>query len=112
MKYRKCVFRFSNLMPQLQKIFYLHFDNHFVSCSYESAHVAAILDFFHLNLLASNVLLWSTKLLQLNHIIVNMFSSILIVNYKKNEGDLIFKGQIKVLLSKTLGKKIIFKILQ
>ena len=40
---------------------------------------AAILDFFHLNLLVSNFYFWSTKLLQINHIIVNIVSGILIV---------------------------------
>ena len=35
---------------------------------------AAILDFFHLNLLLSNFYFWSTKLTEINHTIVNIFS--------------------------------------
>ena len=40
-------------------------------------NVAAILIFF-LNLLVSNVYSWSTKLLQISHIIFSMFSGIII----------------------------------
>ena len=53
---------------------------------------------FHLNLLVSNVYFWSTQLPQLNHII-NMFSGTfrVTVNILKNDGHIVFRGQIKVI---------------
>ena len=42
-------------------------------------NIAAILDFFLLNVLASNIYFWSTKLLLISDIIVNIFSGIVIV---------------------------------
>ena len=59
-------------------MFYLHFDSHFVSCSYEGKFRSHF-EFFHLNLLVSNFYLWSTMLTQINHTIVNIFSGTLIV---------------------------------
>ena len=53
-------------------MFNLHFDSHFVLCSYKG-ECRGHYGFFHLNLLLSNVYFWSTKILQLNHVIVNMF---------------------------------------
>ena len=71
-------------------MFNLHFDSHFVSCSYEGKFRSHF-GFFHLNLLVSNFYLWSTKLTQINHIIVNIVSGILIVteNYKKRRASCI-----------------------
>ena len=59
-------------------MFNLYFDSHFVPCSYEG-EFRGHFGFFHLNLFVSNFYFWSTKLTQINHIIVNMFSGILIV---------------------------------
>ena len=83
-KHQKCVFRpqshteshkFSSLEPQIQKkrclIVILKAILFF--CSYEG-ECRGHFGFFNLNLLPSNVYFWSTKLLQLNHVIVNMFS--------------------------------------
>ena len=56
----------------------LHFDSHFVTCSYEG-QFRGHFGFFHSNLLVSNFYLWSNKLTQINHAIVNIFSGILIV---------------------------------
>ena len=54
---------------------------------------------FFQNLLGSNVYSWSTKLLQISHIIVSIFSGVIIVtvNIKKNGGRIEFEGQIKVI---------------
>ena len=55
---------------------------------------AAILDFFHLNLLVSNFYYWSTKLTEINYTIDNIFSGILIVTvniYKKTTDILYLK---------------------
>ena len=59
----------------------LTFDSHFVSCSYkhDKGEFRGHFRFFHLNLLVSNFYFWSTKLTQINHKIVNIFSGILIV---------------------------------
>ena len=59
-------------------MFNLHFDEHFVSCSYEG-EFRGHLGFFHSNLLVSNFNFWSSKLTQINHTIVNIFSGILVV---------------------------------
>ena len=85
-------------------MFNLHFDSHFVSCSYED-EFRGHFGFFHLNSLVSNFYFWSTKLTQINHIIVNIFSGILTYSnskYIKNDVHLVFKGQIKVIFSKDL----------
>ena len=57
-----------------KNVFNLHFDIHFVSCSFRR-HFG----FFYLNLLVSKFYFWSTKLTEINHTIVNIFSGILIV---------------------------------
>ena len=56
-------------------MFILYFDSHFVSCSYEG-EFRGYFGFCHLNLLVSNLYIWSTKLTQLNHMIGNIFSGI------------------------------------
>ena len=68
-------------------------------CSYEGGcHGHS--GFFHLNVLISNVYVWSTKLLQLlqlNHLIINISSGILIVTVNTWKWRTsCFKGQIKV----------------
>ena len=70
--------KMSNFVPQIKQRFNLHFDSNFVSCSNEGEFHGHI-RFFHLNLLVSNVFILSTKLLQINPIIVNIFSGIIIV---------------------------------
>ena len=79
-----------------KKMFYLHFDSDFVSCSYEGEFRGHFV-FFHSNLLVSNFYFWSTMLTQINHTIVNIFSGTLIVtvNIRKNDRNLVFKGLIK-----------------
>ena len=59
-------------------MFNLHFDCHFVSCSYEGEFRGQF-GFSHLHLLVSNYYFWSTKLTGIKHTIVNIFSGILIV---------------------------------
>ena len=76
-------------------------------------HVAAILIF---SFKFTNIYFWSSKLLQLNHIIVNVVRGILIVTvntYKKRK-ILYLKVKQRLLLSKTLHekKKLYKKILQ
>ena len=72
--------KMSNFEAQIiiKKKFYLHFDSHFVSCSYER-EFRGHFEFFHSNILASNFYFWSTVLTQINHTIVNIFSGTLIV---------------------------------
>ena len=65
----------SNFAPQIKKKFNLHFDSHFVSCSFEG-ECRGHFGFFHLNLLASNFYFWSAKLTQIKHIIVTISSGI------------------------------------
>ena len=60
------------------KVFNLHFDVQFVSCSNEG-EFRRHFGFFHLNLLVSNFYFWSAMLTKINHTIVNIFSGILIV---------------------------------
>ena len=60
------------------KVFNLHFDSHFVSCSYKG-EFRRHFGFFHLNLLVSYFYVWSAMLTEINHSIVNIFSGILIV---------------------------------
>ena len=60
------------------KVFNLHFDSHFVSCSYKGEFRHQF-GFFHINLLVSNFRFWSAMLTEINHTIVNIFSGILIV---------------------------------
>ena len=60
------------------KVFNLHFDSDFVSCSYKGKF-RRHLGFFHLNLLVSNFYLRSAMLSEINHTIVNIFRGILIV---------------------------------
>ena len=55
-----------------------HFDSNFVSCSYEG-EFRVYFNFFHLNVLVSNFYFRSNKLTQINHVIVNIFSGILVV---------------------------------
>ena len=55
-----------------QKKFNLHFDSHFVSCSYEGKFRSQF-GFVHLNLFVSNFYLWCNKLTQINHVIGNIF---------------------------------------
>ena len=76
-------------------MFYLHFDSHFVSCSYEG-EFRGHFGFFHSNLLVRNFYFWSTMLTQIKYSIVNIFSGTLIVTVKifKNDGNLVFKGKI------------------
>ena len=62
-------------------MFNLQFDSHFVFCSYQGECLFHF-GFFHSNLPVRIVYFWSIKLLQLNRIIVNMFSGILIVTTK------------------------------
>ena len=71
--------KLSNFVPQTKKKrFILHFDSHFVFCSIEDEFCGHF--FFLLNLLVSNVYSYSTNMLpQIRHIIVNIYSSILIV---------------------------------
>ena len=59
-------------------MFYLHFDSHFVFCSYEG-EFRGHFGFFPSNLVVSNFYFWSTMLTQINHTILNIFSGILIV---------------------------------
>ena len=56
----------------------LHFDSHFVFCSNKD-ECRGHFEFVYVNLLASTMYVWFSKLLQLNHIIVNMFNGIFIV---------------------------------
>ena len=72
------MFFFGPQVIQIKKVFNLHFDSHFVSCSYEG-EFRRHFDFFRLNLLVSNFYFWSTMLTEINHTIVNIFSAILIV---------------------------------
>ena len=65
-------------VTNIKKEFNLHFDRHFVSCSYEG-EFRGHFGLFHLNLLVSNFYSRSNKLTQINHVIVNVFSGILIV---------------------------------
>ena len=60
------------------KVFNLHFDSHFVSCSYKGKFRRQF-GFFHLNLLVSNFYFWSAMLTEINHTIVNIFSGIFIL---------------------------------
>ena len=60
------------------KVFNLHFDSRFVSCSYKG-EFRRHFGFFHLNLLVSNFYFWSAMLTEINHTIVKIFSDILIV---------------------------------
>ena len=99
-------------------MFNLHFDSHFVSCSYDG-EFRGHFGFFHSNLLVSNFYFWSTKLTQINHTIVNISSGILILTVNiiiKNDGHLVFEGQIRVLsiknyVIKTLQKSSIIIVL-
>ena len=112
-KHQKCVFRPPNHKKPIslaisshkyKQMFNLHFDSLFVVCSYEGEYRGHF-DFFHLNLLVSNVYFWSTTLLQLNHIIVNMFSGIFIVTvniYKKTTDILYLEVKERLRLSKQL----------
>ena len=68
----------NNFEPQIKKVFNLHFDSHFVSCSYEDEFRCHFL-LFNLNLLVSNFYFWSTMLTEINYTIVNIFSGIIIV---------------------------------
>ena len=61
-----------------KKEFNLHFDSHFISCSYEG-EFRDHFGFLYSNLLVSNFYLRSNKLTQMNHVIVIIFSGILIV---------------------------------
>ena len=61
-----------------KKMFYLDFDSHFVSFSYEG-EFRGHFGFFHSNLIVSNFYFLSTMLTQINHNIFNIFSGILIV---------------------------------
>ena len=65
-----------NFEPQIKKGVNLNFDSHYVS---HKGGFRGHFEFLHLNLFASNVYFWSTKLTQINYIIVNIFSGILIV---------------------------------
>ena len=56
-----------------KKMFYLHFDSHFVSCSYEG-EFRGHFEFFHSNIIISNFYFWSTMLTQINHNIVNILA--------------------------------------
>ena len=61
-----------------KNMFYLHFDSHFVSCSYEG-EFRGHFGFFNSNLIVSNFYFWSTMLTQIHLNNVNIFSGILIV---------------------------------
>ena len=60
--------KLDNFEPQIKKVFNLHFDSHFVSCSY-GGDFRRHFDFFHLNLLVSSFYFWSTMLTEINHTI-------------------------------------------
>ena len=77
-----------------KKMFNLYFDSHFVSCLYYGKFRGCF-GFFHLNLLAINFYFWSTKLTEINNIIVNILNGN--SKYIKNDGHLVFKGQKKVI---------------
>ena len=68
--------KMSNFEPLLNKKNMANL--HFVSCLYEGEFCGHF-GFFHSNLLVSNFYFWSTKLTQINHTIINIFSGILIV---------------------------------
>ena len=54
--------------------------------------------FFLQNLLDSNVYSWFTKLLRISHIIVSIFSGVIIVTVNiKNGRRIAFEGDIKVI---------------
>ena len=74
------------------RVFNLHFDSHFVSCSYKG-EFRRHFGFLHLNLLVSNFYFWSAMLAEINHTIVNIFNGILIVtvNIKKTTDILYLK---------------------
>ena len=72
------VFSAPQVIQNKIKVFILHFDSHFVSCSYEG-EFRRHFGFFHLNLLVSDFYFWSAVLTEMNHAIVNIFSGILIV---------------------------------
>ena len=57
-------------------MFNLHFDSHFVTCSYEG-EFRGHFGFLHLNLLVKKSYFRPTKLTQINHTIINIFSGIL-----------------------------------
>ena len=90
------------------KVFHLHFDSHFVSCSYEGEFCRHF-GFFHLNFLVGNFYFWLTMLTEINHTIVNVFCGILIVTViyiYKNDGHLVFEGQIKIIYFQNTRKKV------
>ena len=57
----------------IKKMFYSHFDSHFVSCSYEG-EFRGHFGFFYSNLLVSNFYFLSTMLTQINYTIVNILA--------------------------------------
>ena len=61
-----------NLYPQIQKIYLIYILIAILFFACMKVDMAVI--FFYLNLIVSNVYIWSTKLLHLYHIIVKMFS--------------------------------------
>ena len=71
--------KFSNLEPEVKKIILIYILMVILFFAQTKVNVAAILYFFHFKLLVNNVYFGSTKLPQLNHIIVNMCSGILTV---------------------------------
>ena len=87
-KHQKCFFwplsHINNKIEQFRaknkiKVFNLHFDSHFISCSYKGEF-----RFFHLNLLVINFYFWFAMLTEINPTIVKISSGIFIVTvYKK-----------------------------
>ena len=67
--------KFSNLEQQIIKKNYILIA--ILLFAHMKVNVASILDFFHFNLLVINVNVRSTKLQQINHIIVKMIIGIL-----------------------------------
>ena len=57
------------------KVFNLHFDSHFVSCSYKG-EFRRHFGFFHLNLLVSNFYFCSAMLTEINHTLSSTFLAV------------------------------------